>query len=369
MSSVPPGAKAVDRYAVAADGSRTLEGSGSLSVQLDKEALFHLTNPPLSLSLRNFAFAWREGSCEILAGPPSSAPTYAFVIRDSDPSADIPTLVATLGAATLLSAEENEDIPEAVLFAAHAIHTTAHVAASAVHASASLVSTGMDSMFQMFKTNVRPAEKPLTLGPGSKAVVGAAAASTSAAADLSGGVRDGVGTFAQAVGNATASVITGGGARGGKMRGTTVGRSAAHLGSATLGAASTVFSAVEEGSGQVVKATTGAAAGMVGHRYGGEAQEAATAMGGSVQKAHKTFFNVASLGVRGVTRSVAKETAKGVVQQTVLPGGADRRASAMSGASAATRASAADYEEDEAAAQAQYAEEAAALPDTSELHA
>lgn len=96
------------------------------------------------------------------------------------------------------------------------------------------------------------------------------------------------------------------------------------LGTATLGAASTVCGALEESSNKVLTHGTAAISGAVGHACGPRAEQTANKIGGTVVSANKAVWNVASLGARSFGRTVVKETAKGVATRTLeaAPGAA-----------------------------------------------
>lgn len=341
------------RHALSPDGSRHLEGEGALVVQGGQ--LQHLTDPPLRVALGDVADGYVcthvEGTREFFLAPASAPTAPSLVVTVLDEDADTRTLAAALGASVRRA---DDGTPVLVQYAASAIETTGKVAASALVAGAALVDTGLGAALQAFKTNVRarrarpreegaasgpprrcgtphalappalahaqvaPTAEPVRVGSTTATVIDATSSVTAAAEDLTASVRSGVGAAASSVGGAAAATITRDGASGAPVRGSVVGRSVAALGSASASAVSEVYSAVETSTNTVLGAGSATAAGAVGHRYGEEAEAAAAKVGGSVQSAGRAVLNVASFGIKSISRAVAKETAKGVATNVLV---------------------------------------------------
>jgi hypothetical protein len=147
------------------------------------------------------------------------------------------------------------------------------------------------------------------------AILGATHSAASAAEELTGGVRKGIGNVASTLGASTADALT----RKGPLSGTgstagVLGISVVTLGGASASALTEIYGAIETSTHAVIGATTNASAGAVGHRYGSEAEAAAMQLGGSVQKAGRAALNVASFGAKSLARSSARTAVKSTIK-------------------------------------------------------
>lgn len=153
--------------------------------------------------------------------------------------------------------------------------------------------------------------EPVKLSDTTHSIIDGSHSVASAAEELTGGVRHGLRSVAESVGHSAADTITRSAPLAGSSAGA-LGKSAVVLGGASASALGEVYGAIEASTETVLGAASSAASGAVGHRYGSDAETATKQLGGSVQKASKAAFNVASFGLRSMARATAKQTVKGV---------------------------------------------------------